>query len=86
MDSTGEHLARDVLLDHDAELSLHNEWLRFPSGVGPADRVLDIGCGAGQSTRDAARVAVSGHALGVDVSAPMRPSTTAATAQLHSTL
>lgn len=32
------------------------------------DRVLDIGCGAGQTTRDAARLAIDGNALGVDVS------------------
>jgi SAM-dependent methyltransferase len=33
--------------------------------------VLDIGCGTGLSTREAARAAVTGSALGVDVSAPM---------------
>ncbi|HTE54728.1 MAG TPA: methyltransferase domain-containing protein [Kofleriaceae bacterium] len=60
------------LADHyDAELSRHNERLRAATGIGPADRVLDVGCGAGQSTRDAARAAVSGSALGVDVSEPM---------------
>ncbi len=35
------------------------------------DRVLDIGCGTGQSTRAAARLAEAGHALGVDLSASM---------------
>jgi SAM-dependent methyltransferase len=35
------------------------------------DRVLDIGCGCGQSTRGAARRAVSGTVLGVDLSARM---------------
>jgi len=60
-----------AILDYDAELSLYNERLRAATGVGPADRVLDIGCGTGQTTRDAARVAVSGHVLGVDISAPM---------------
>ena len=35
------------------------------------DRVLDVGCGTGLSTRDAARRARSGHAHGVDLSAPM---------------
>jgi SAM-dependent methyltransferase len=35
------------------------------------DRVLDIGCGTGKSTRDAARQAVQGSALGVDLSAQM---------------
>jgi SAM-dependent methyltransferase len=37
----------------------------------PADRVLDVGCGTGQTTRDAARRARDGHALGVDLSARM---------------
>jgi SAM-dependent methyltransferase len=35
------------------------------------DRVLDIGCGTGKSTRDLARVADGGSVLGVDLSAPM---------------
>jgi SAM-dependent methyltransferase len=56
---------------YDAELKLHNAHLRAAASVGIGDRVLDIGCGAGQSTREAARVAVEGHATGVDVSAEM---------------
>lgn len=35
------------------------------------DRVLDIGCGTGQSSRDAAQIARSGSVLGVDLSARM---------------
>jgi SAM-dependent methyltransferase len=37
----------------------------------PADRVLDVGCGNGQTTRDAARAASAGSALGVDLSSAM---------------
>ena len=39
--------------------------------IGASDRVLDIGCGTGKSTRDAARQAHEGSALGVDLSASM---------------
>jgi SAM-dependent methyltransferase len=38
-------------------------------GVHSSDRVLDIGCGSGQTTREAARMARAGSALGVDISA-----------------
>ncbi|MFA1674625.1 class I SAM-dependent methyltransferase [Rhizobium mongolense] len=56
---------------YDAELKRHNGHLRAAASVGVRDRVLDIGCGAGQSTREAARVAVQGDALGVDTSLEM---------------
>src|SRR5688500_3752262 len=58
-------------VDYDAELRMQNERLRQSYGIRPGDRVLDIGCGAGQTTRDAARLAVAGSVLGVDASAPM---------------
>lgn len=41
------------------------------AGIGDTDHVLDIGCGTGQATRDAARAAASGSALGVDLSSQM---------------
>lgn len=63
---------------YDAELRRHNEHLRAAADVQPGDRVLDIGCGAGQTTRQAAQAtqaaaagADGGFALGVDVSAAM---------------
>lgn len=56
---------------YDAELKRHNGHLRAAANVGIGDRVLDIGCGAGQSTREAARVAVEGTAIGVDTSSEM---------------
>ena len=59
------------VFDYDAELRLHNELFRAAARVGTRDRVLDIGCGTGLSTREAARAAVDGSAVGVDVSAPM---------------
>ncbi|MDN3355125.1 alpha/beta fold hydrolase [Actinomadura sp. DC4] len=55
---------------YDAELRRHDEVLRRAAAVGPHDHVLDIGCGAGQTTRHAARTAREGGALGIDVSAP----------------
>jgi ubiquinone/menaquinone biosynthesis C-methylase UbiE len=55
---------------YDAELQRHNEVLRRAVGVQARDHVLDIGCGTGQTTRQAARTAHAGSALGVDVSAP----------------
>lgn len=57
-------------LDYDAELRLYTEILRPAWRVGPRDHVVDIGCGTGQTTREVARLAVAGSALGVDVSAP----------------
>jgi SAM-dependent methyltransferase len=55
---------------YDAELRRHNEVLRQACDVQSHDHVLDIGCGTGQTTREAAQSAHSGSALGVDVSAP----------------
>src|SRR5436309_3200526 len=53
---------------YDAELRRYNEHFRAAVNVGPQDHVLDIGCGAGQSTREAARAAIEGSVLGVDIS------------------
>jgi SAM-dependent methyltransferase len=41
------------------------------AAIGRADRVIDIGCGTGSTTRAAGRVAIEGEALGVDLSAAM---------------
>jgi ubiquinone/menaquinone biosynthesis C-methylase UbiE len=48
-------------------------WARFleTHSIRRADQVLDIGCGCGQTTRDAARLAHEGSALGVDLSSSM---------------
>ncbi|MEV7723520.1 methyltransferase domain-containing protein [Streptomyces sp. NPDC087917] len=39
--------------------------------IRPGENVLDIGCGAGATTRLAARAAAPGQALGLDLSGPM---------------
>lgn len=41
------------------------------AAVGSSERVIDIGCGTGSTTRAASRVATAGDALGVDLSAAM---------------
>lgn len=53
---------------YDAELRRHNEHFRAVLDIGPSDRVLDIGCGAGQTSRQAAGAA---SVLGVDLSQEM---------------
>jgi SAM-dependent methyltransferase len=55
---------------YDAELQRHNEALQQACGIQFRDQVLDIGCGTGQTTRQAARAARAGSAFGVDASAP----------------
>jgi SAM-dependent methyltransferase len=65
----GDHQQDPGPAGYDAELQRHNEVLRRACGIQLRDHVLDIGCGAGQTTRQAARTARAGSALGVDVSA-----------------
>jgi SAM-dependent methyltransferase len=64
-------MAFDRAAFYDAELQRHQEHLRAAVNIGPVDRVLDIGCGAGLTTLEAARMAVQGSVLGVDVSAEL---------------
>lgn len=55
------------------DTAISRTWQRFLDAtlIFERDKVVDIGCGNGQSTRDAARVASSGSALGVDLSTKM---------------
>ena len=56
---------------YDAELRAHHEHLRAAYGISRGDEVLDIGCGTGLTTREAARAAAPGRVVGVDVSERM---------------
>jgi SAM-dependent methyltransferase len=53
---------------YDVELRAHHEHLRAAYGINSGDAVVDIGCGTGLTTRDAARAAAPGRVVGVDVS------------------
>ena len=68
--SSGNLAHVPVPVGYDAELRVHNARLRRVYDIGVDDRVVDIGCGTGQTTRDAAHTAVIGSVLGVDTSAP----------------
>jgi SAM-dependent methyltransferase len=56
---------------YDLELRAHHEHLRAAYGIGTGDDVVDIGCGTGLTTREAARAAAPGRVVGVDVSERM---------------
>ena len=56
---------------YDAELRAHHEHLRAAYGIRSGDEVVDIGCGTGLATREAARAAAPGSVVGVDVSERM---------------
>jgi SAM-dependent methyltransferase len=58
-------------MDYDAELQSHNAALLPACAIRSHEHVLDIGCGTGQTTREAARLAATGSALGVDITEPM---------------
>jgi SAM-dependent methyltransferase len=66
----GDHWTEHDEMYNGAVARHHRHFLRA-AAIGAADRVLDVGCGTGVSTCDAARAASSGSALGVDLSSRM---------------
>jgi SAM-dependent methyltransferase len=56
---------------YDAVVGAYHTTLLAAAGIAHDERVLDIGCGCGTTTLDAARAAPEGRALGVDLSAQM---------------
>lgn len=56
---------------YDACVARYHDALLDLAAIAPNDAVLDIGCGTGQTTRDAARIGSSGTALGIDLSSRM---------------
>lgn len=65
----------DFWTDHadrfDACVAAYHRPLLDAAAITATDSVLDVGCGAGQVTRDTARRASAGSALGVDLSVRM---------------
>lgn len=55
----------------DRSVAAYHERLMATAAIREPDRILDVGCGTGQTTRDAARAASAGAALGVDLSSRM---------------
>ncbi|MFI1016105.1 methyltransferase domain-containing protein [Streptomyces sp. NPDC020965] len=55
----------------DAVNDVFNGPLLDAAAIGTREHVLDVGCGAGHTTRLAARRATEGRATGLDLSAPM---------------
>ncbi len=66
----GDHWVRYA--DHyDALMQRVTPSLLRAAAIGASNRVLDVGCGCGSTTRRAARAATAGSVLGVDLSAAM---------------
>src|SRR5437588_1194187 len=55
----------------DRVIAGHDRPFQAAAAIQPTDRVLDVGCGTGQTTRHAAKAAPAGSALGVDLSSKM---------------
>ena len=57
--------------EFDRAVARYQGHLLQAAAIEPTDRVLDIGCGSGQTSRDSARRASRGSVLGLDLSAAM---------------
>jgi len=58
--------------DHfERALDAYDERFSEVAAIGVSERVLDVGCGTGKTTRHAARAASQGSALGIDLSSAM---------------
>lgn len=68
---TSPSMSIDMLDFYDAELRAHHQHLRAACRIGRGEEVVDIGCGAGLTTREAARAAAPGRVVGVDLSERM---------------
>ena len=66
----GDDWARDWRR-YDRAVQAHHRVLLDACGIGRTDRVLDVGCGTGETARDAAWAAADGEVLGVDLSSRM---------------
>lgn len=55
----------------DRSVAPYHERLLAVAAIGQHEHVLDVGCGTGQTTRDAGRAAPAGSAVGVDLSSRM---------------
>lgn len=66
----GDYWARHAA-HFDRSVADYHRMLLEAAAVTATSTVLDIGCGTGQTTRDAARLAHEASALGVDLSSPM---------------
>src|SRR5690606_28397122 len=56
---------------HDRMLASLTSRLMSAAGISSTDKILDVGCGCGETSRIAARQAQQGEVLGIDISAPM---------------
>jgi SAM-dependent methyltransferase len=68
---------------YDRCVALHHERLLAAADIGSQDLALDVGCGTGQLSRDAARAASAGSVLGVDLSSAMLEVAKARATQEH---